>query len=60
MSTPKKTKFRAIMQLEAAITDMIRMGFIDVEIKEIVRDIIKSDSNRRVKNADKLLDALKK
>lgn len=48
------------MQLEAAITDMIRMGFIDAEIKEIVRDIIKADLNRRVKNADKFLDALKK
>lgn len=48
------------MQLEVAITDMIRMGFTDAEIKEIVRDIIKADSNRRVKNADKLLDALKK
>lgn len=50
MTTLKKTKFRAILDLEEAIKTMIYFSFTDAEIKEIVRDILRQDARKRAKS----------
>lgn len=48
MSTPKKTKFRAIIEFEQATKLMLEMGFTQAEIKEIIRDILRANQPKKV------------
>jgi DNA-binding transcriptional regulator YhcF (GntR family) len=41
MSTPKKTKFRAILKLEKVVHEMLLVGFTFDEIKDILRELLK-------------------